>query len=441
MRSHDRLIERIEDKRDELVALTCDLVKIPTINPPGDYYTDCARFLGQRLADKKFQVEYFRAEGTPGDSDQYPRMNVVARYENSKPGSCVHFNSHIDVVAVGANWSHDPFAAAITGNRIYGRGTCDMKGGLAASVIAVESLLEEYPDLPGSIEISGTADEETGGFGGVAYLAEQGIMAVPRIDHVIIPEPLNKDRVCLGHRGVWWAEIETMGRMAHGSMPFLGDCAVRHMSAVLERFEKDLFPLLTTRHTNMPVVPDGARQSTLNINSLHGGLDEGFDGLPSPLVPDSCRMVIDRRFLIEEDIKQVKEEVRQILDDLVADRESFQYQIRDLFEVIPTMTAEDAPVVREVSSAIEAILGKPAELVVSPGTYDQKHICRIGRLDNCIAYGPGILDLAHQPDEYVDIDDMLDSAKIMAISAYNLLQTPSLPRRRGVSAPEIAGAN
>ena len=155
---------------------------------------------------------------------------------------------------------------------------------------------------------------------------------------------------------------------------------------------------------------------------IHGGLGEGFDGLPSPLVPDSCRMILDRRFLIEEDLSVVKDEVRQILENLAASRPSFRYELRDLFEVIPTMAKEDAPVVREVSSAIQNVLGKPAELVVSPGTYDQKHIDRIGKLSNCIAYGPGILDLAHQPDEYVDIDDMLDSAKVMAIAAYNLLQ-------------------
>jgi len=419
---HEKLLGRIDEKRDELIQLTCDLVKIPTINPPGEYYTDCAQFLGDRLTKRRFQVEYYRAEGTPGDSDKYPRMNVVARHENSRPGACVHFNSHIDVVAVGLGWQHDPFAAEVIGNRIYGRGTCDMKGGLAASVIAMESLLEEYPDLPGSIEISGTADEETGGFGGVAYLAEKGIMAVPRIDHVIIPEPLNKDRVCLGHRGVWWAEIETFGHIAHGSMPFLGDCAIRHMGAVMDQFEQVLFPHLKTKTTNMPVVPDGARESTININSVHGGLDDSFDGLPSPLVPDSCRMILDRRFLIEEDIDEVKNEVRQILEDLATNRPSFRYELRDLFEVMPTMADQDAPVVREVSAAIQEILGKPAELVVSPGTYDQKHINRIGKLSSCIAYGPGILELAHQPDEYVDINDMLDSAKVMAISAYNLLQ-------------------
>jgi succinyl-diaminopimelate desuccinylase len=85
------------------------------------------------------------------------------------------------------------------------------------------------------------------------------------------------------------------------------------------------------------------------------------------------------------------------------------------------MTPRDAPVVRAVAAAIEDILAIPADLVVSPGTYDQKHIDRIGRLHNCIAYGPGILDLAHQPDEYVGITDMLDSAKVMALALENLL--------------------
>ncbi len=419
--NRDALATRIEGKRDELITLTQDLIRIPTLNPPGEFYDDCVRFLGERLEKRGFTIEYFRAEGTPGDSDRYPRMNVVARREGAAPGPCVHFNSHIDVVAVGQGWRQDPFAAELIGGRIYGRGACDMKGGLAASVIAVEAYLEENPDYAGAIEISGTADEESGGYGGVAYLAELGVMARPRIDHVIIPEPLDKDRVCLGHRGVWWAEIETKGHIAHGSMPFDGDCAVRHMAAVMQRFEAELFPLLASKRTSMPVVPDGAKQSTLNINAIHGGEAEEFEGLPAALVPDSCRMVIDRRFLIEEDLAVVKREVSDLLESLKSERERFDYALRDLFEVIPTMTEESAPVVQAVASGIEDVLGKPATMVVSPGTYDQKHIDRIGKLSDCIAYGPGILTLAHQPDEYVEVDDMIDSAKVMALALHKLL--------------------
>ena len=387
----DQLKARIDDKRDDLVELTQTLVRIPTVNPPGDLYLPCAELLGNRLKARGFEVNYYRAEGTPGDSDQYPRINVIGRKEGATPGPCVHFNGHIDVVEVGAGWTHDPFAADIVDGKIFGRGTCDMKGGLAAAVIAVEALLESNPNFPGSIEISGTADEETGGYGGVAYLAERGLIAKPRVDHVIIPEPLNKDRVCLGHRGVWWVEIETLGRIAHGSMPFLGDSAILHMSAVLDAFEAKLYPALARKRTEMPVVPDGAKQSTLNINSIHGGQGEHFDGLPAPVVADSCRMVIDRRFLIEEQLDEVKLEVRDILEGLVQQRPHFRYRIKDLFEVIPSMTEPDSPVVVAVANAIDEVIGKPAEFVVSPGTYDQKHIDRIGLLKDCIAYGPGIL--------------------------------------------------
>ena len=414
------LSQRIDGKRQELISLTQDLVRIPTLNPPGENYTEGCRYVGERLKKRGFDCQYIRAEGTPGDSDQYPRMNVVARYENGN-GPCVHFNSHIDVVAVGSGWQQDPFNADLIGDRIYGRGTCDMKGGLAASIIAVEAYLETNPGFQGAIEISATADEETGGYGGVAYLAEKGIMASPRLDHVIIPEPLNKDRVCLGHRGVWWAEIETFGHIAHGSMPFDGDSAIRHMTAFLDLLERDLYPALAKKKTAMPVVPPGARESTLNINSIHGGEDEGFDGLPAALVADSCRTIIDRRFLIEEPIEEVKSEVRDILETLKRSRPGFNYDLRDMWEVPPTMAPADAPVVAAVENAIESVLGTQATRVVSPGTYDQKHIDRIGRLDNCIAYGPGILTLAHQPDEYVEVQDMVDSAKVMAQALHQLL--------------------
>jgi succinyl-diaminopimelate desuccinylase len=193
------------------------------------------------------------------------------------------------------------------------------------------------------------------------------------------------------------------------------------MGAVLDAFEAELYPALAGRRTSMPVVPDGARQSTININSIHGGMGEDYSGFPAACVADSCRMVIDRRFLIEEDLAQVKGEVRGILDRLVGRREKFRYELRDLWDVIPTMTERDAPVVRSVASAIAAVLGRDPAYVVSPGTYDQKHIDRIGRIKDCIAYGPGILDLAHQPDEYVVINDMVDSAKVMALATHHLL--------------------
>ena len=420
----DSLFQRIDDAREDLIALTQDLIGIPTLNPPGENYAAICDLLDTRLSQSGFETTWVRAEGAPGDSERYPRWNLVARHEGTRPGPCVHFNSHTDVVEIGHGWTRDPFGGEVDGDKIYGRGACDMKGGLAASIIAAEAFIANTPDYCGAIEISGTADEESGGYGGVAYLAEKGWFDPNRVQHVIIPEPLNKDRICLGHRGGWWAEIETKGEIAHGSMPFLGECAVRHMGAVLHAFEETLFPAMASRWTEMPVVPEGARQSTMNINSIHGGQPEqatDYTGLPAHCVPDSCRIVIDRRFLLEEPIDEVRQEVIDLLDDLKARRDNFDYEIREINRVIPSMTDKSAPVVTTIHDAIRDVLGHDPTYVASPGSYDQKHIDRIGKLKNCIAYGPGVLELAHKPDEWIGITDMLDSAKVMSRALETLL--------------------
>ena len=416
--------EEIEDKKESMIELTQDLIKIPTLNPPGENYREICEYLDTRLSRAGFSTELIRAKEAPGDSNQYPRWNIVARREGQKDGECVHFNSHTDVVEVGSGWTFDPFGGQLYDGKIYGRGACDMKGGLAASIIAVEAFLEIFPTFNGAIEISGTADEETGGYGGVAYLAEKGFFSPTRVQHVIIPEPLNKDRICLGHRGGWWAEIETFGEIAHGAMPFAGDCAVRHMGEVLNEFEKTLYPALKQRITKMPVIPEGAKNSTMNINSIHGGQvepDTETNALPSHCVPDSCRIIIDRRFLIEEDVEEVKAEVKSILENIKSRRPKFEYEVKELNRVIPSMTDKDAPIVKSIAASVEKVIGKKAEYVASPGSYDQKHIDRIGTLKNCIAYGPGILDLAHKPDEFVDVEDMIDSAKVMGNSLIDIL--------------------
>jgi succinyl-diaminopimelate desuccinylase len=161
----------------------------------------------------------------------------------------------------------------------------------------------------------------------------------------------------------------------------------------------------------------------MNINAIHGGQPEVEDStaLPAHCVPDSCRITIDRRFLVEERIEHVEAEVVALLDGLKRSRPRFDYRLREINRVLPSMTDEEAPVARAVAGAVRDVLGVEAEWVASPGSYDQKHIDRIGRLRNCVAYGPGLLELAHKPDEYVVIDDMIDSAAVMAATLASLL--------------------
>src|SRR5581483_2904996 len=143
-----------------------------------------------------------------------------------------------------------------------------------------------------------TVDEESGGLAGVGWLAATGRIASGRTDFVIIPEPLGVDRICVGHRGVYWFEVTARGRIAHGSMPFLGVNAITGMGRFLQRVRDELEPALGARLTAVPVVPPAARHATININGIDGGQPVG--GIQTPCVADVCRAVFDRRFLLEE---------------------------------------------------------------------------------------------------------------------------------------------
>jgi succinyl-diaminopimelate desuccinylase len=410
----DRVLAEVEACAAEAVDFTSALIRIPTVNPPGEGYADCARAIGRRLERCGFEVEYHAAEGRPEHTRAYPRINVVGTRLGAARRPLIHLNGHFDVVPAGAGWTMGPFGGTVKDGRIYGRGACDMKAGIAAAIYAAEAVRRAGVRLQGTVEVSGTVDEESGGFAGVAWLAERGRLSAGRTDYVIIPEPLNVDRICVGHRGVYWFRLTTHGRSAHGSMPFLGVNAIDRMSGVLEAIRADLAPAFATRRTAMPVVPPAARQSTLNLNGISGG--QPIDGSQSPCVADRCSAVFDRRFLIEEGFDAAKAEIVDLLERTAARIPDFRYDLEDLMVVHPVRTPDGSPLVAALEEAIAGVLGRPAALVASPGTYDQKHVARIARVEQCVAYGPGILELAHQPDEYCRVDDLVDATRVLALS-------------------------
>jgi succinyl-diaminopimelate desuccinylase len=414
----DRVLAEVDAARAEIVDFTRELIRIPTVNPPGDAYPECARAIGERLKTCGFEVEYIEAATRPEHTRAHPRVNVVGVRRGAAARPLVHFNGHFDVVPAGEGWTVDPFGATVREGRIFGRGACDMKAGIAAAVYAAEAVRRAGVRLNGSVEISGTVDEESGGFAGVGWLCEQGRLTSARTDYVIIPEPLNVDRICIGHRGVYWFEVTTHGRIAHGSMPFLGTSAIEHMARIVHAFYQELVPKLQQRMTDVPVVPELARHPTLNINAIHGGQPQ--NAIQTPCVADRCRAIFDRRFLLEEGFEQAREEIGALLEHVSATAPDMFYELRDLMVVHPVLTPEESPVIAAVDRAIERVLGRPATIVASPGTYDHKHVDRIGGVKDCIAYGPGILDLAHQPDEWCGIDDLVNSTKVLALSLLEL---------------------
>jgi succinyl-diaminopimelate desuccinylase len=165
-------------------------------------------------------------------------------------------------------------------------------------------------------------------------------------------------------------------------------------------------------------VPEEARHATLNINGIAGG--QAVDGIQTPCVADSCRAVFDRRFLFEEGFEATKAEIESLLQRAAAETPYLRYALRDLMIVHPVRTPDLAPVVQSLERAVVQVLGREATLVASPGTYDHKHIDRIGGIRNCVAYGPGILDLAHQPDEWCGVEDVVNATKVLALAILDL---------------------
>ena len=414
----DRLMAVIDDATDEMVDFTRDMLRIPTVNPPGDAYVECAELIGRRLETFGFAVDYPLAEGRPEHTAAHPRMNVVGLKQGRSMRPLVHLNGHFDVVPVGDGWTVDPFGGLVRDGRIYGRGSCDMKAGITAAIYAAEAIRRAGIAMHGSVEVSGTVDEESGGFAGMAWLAEQGRLSSDRTDAVIITEPTDTDRIYIGHRGVYWFEVMTRGRIAHGSMPFFGVNAISQMGLILAEIQQQLLPALKSRTTSVPVMPPGARNATLNINGIAGG--QPVDGMQTPCVADLCRAVFDRRFLAEEAFDSVRAEIVSLLERVAQESPELKYELRDLMVVQPVLTPGGSTVVSALEEAIQEVLGRPAMLAASPGTYDQKHVDRIAGVRNCVAYGPGMLDLAHQPDEYCAIEDLVKCTKVLSLSLLSL---------------------
>jgi succinyl-diaminopimelate desuccinylase len=414
-----QVLARVDELADEMVDWLRQLVRIPTVNPPGENYKVCAQFIADKLRESGYEVSFIEAAGLAECTPEHPRTNVIGHLPGSRFHPTLHFNGHIDVVPPGAGWTLDPFSADLRDGRIYGRGVTDQKAGIAASVFAVEAIRRAGFKVNGSIEQSATVDEESGGLAGVAYLAKHGYIGPDLVDYVIITEPLNYDRICLGHRGVYWFEVVMHGRIAHGSMPFLGVSAIERMARFIERIADHLRPRLAQRRTRMPVEPHGARSATINVNSISGGQDPDLP--QTPCVADLCRALFDRRFLIEENLDDVRLEIIELIEQLRTEDADLQYELKDTLIVHPTMTAPETPLVKTMRDVLRETIVREPPLVASPGTYDQKHFTRIAGIQQCIAYGPGILKMAHKPDEYCDTEHLISACKAMAIGTMRLL--------------------
>ena len=420
----DKIVRQVEQDAEELLAFASELIKIPTVNPPGEHYRECAELVAQRLEQAGFEAQLLVAEDSPQHSSSFPRVNVLGTRCGDGPGPGLHLNGHIDVVPPGDGWSRDPFTPTLEKGRLYGRGSADMKCGLAAALFACEALRRAGVPVHGRLQFSATVDEESGGFAGMAWLARKGYLSRRTTDYVVIPEPLDVDRICLGHRGVYWFKVTARGRSGHGSMPFLGVNAIVRMARLVEAFRTQLDPCLASRRTALPVVPEAAKRPSVNLNSIWGGQAEHL--LQTPCVPDRCQAVFDRRFLPEEDFEEVRQEIVDLLLRTGDSCPGADFELEDLMVVEPVSTSANCTLVTTLAEAVSLLLGREAQLVASPGTYDHKHVRRLAGIKECVAYGPGRLELAHQPDEWCSLEDMLVATRVLALTISRLLRPRGL---------------
>ena len=415
------ILRSAEAVLDEAVAFLQGLIRIPTVNPPGDAYPACAQYIGEHLHHLGYIVEYVElssaevTELAPYGAG-LPRTNVIGRLQGTMPRPVLHFNGHMDVVPVGPGWSTDPFGGEVRNGRIFGRGASDMKGGIAAQIFAIEAVRRAGLQLQGTVEQSGVVDEESTGNrnAGMGVLVERGYISPDHTDYVVITEPLNVENICLGHRGAIWGEITTYGRQSHGSTPERGVNAIEHMARFISTATQELQSQLKARINTVPVVPTSAEAASLSFNTVQGGTNINS-------VPDSCTVTFDRRLVTSEKLEDARREILNLLERHTSELPGFRYKYTERYATGPTWVSDETPLVQAFDAALHDVLGHAPGHVCSPGTDDQRFVVHNAGIEQCIVYGPGEITQTHIIDESLAIDDLLASIKVMALASAALL--------------------
>lgn len=409
MRDEKQLLAQIDTMKEEIIQFTQDMVRIPTVNPPGKHYPECAALIGKKLEELGLEVELIEVPEATLKAFQLegPRINVLGMLKGTVGKPTLHYNGHYDVVAPGEGWSVDPFGAQIEAGRMWGRGTSDMKGGVAAMIMAVGALVRAGIQLKGNVQISIVPDEETGGFAGVKYIHQEGKV---QGDMVIVPEPSGIDVIDVAHKGALWLEITTFGKTAHGGMPSFGVNAVEKMAKVVLELTK-LQKGFKSRETKAPML-ENSKTPTIMV----GGTIQG--GTQTNSIPDRCSVTVDRRLIPEETMEDAKQEIIEVLEQLKQEDSEFCYKIRTIQEADAAWTDESEPIVQIAKKCVQKILKKEPAIKGLMGYTDLRVFAKTMP---GIIYGPGAIATAHAPDEYVLVEDLIRATKIMALIAVEIL--------------------
>ncbi|MFH1758709.1 MAG: M20 family metallopeptidase [Pseudomonadota bacterium] len=391
-----------QDIKKSLLDDLGDLIAIDTSNPPGKEL-EAAKLVHARMASL----------GAFGNLQEFSpgRGNAVCKipFHRAEEGPCLIFNSHLDVVPAGETpWTHPPFEPRIIGDRIYGRGSCDAKGSVAAMMAAVRLSLSAAESLRGELILTAVAAEETGGLGTQFWLKNRGKDSRPAV--AIVGEPTSL-KPFIAHKGVSRRKLSVQGRSAHSSNPAQGRNAI-YPIARLALFIEELNERLGAKKHPLLGSP------VASANVVRGGVKDN-------VIPDYCELQMDRRRIPGEGSDQFDHEINEWIQSMAARDPSFQCQVEVLgMDKEPVAISPEEPIVRAVIETIYEVTGRresPRGLIAAT---DMTFLVHQGNIPSVIL-GPG--NSSHVVDESVEISQLETAALIYAHLIRRILSAAGSP--------------
>ena len=399
----DSILAWLRQREDEMAALLSELVAIPTENPPGRNYQACAALLEKRLRNFGLDCERFEPADLEKKSDEAPAC-LLACYGRGK--RTLYFHGHYDVVPAQSAQQFEPVRKE---HFLFGRGSCDMKGGIVAMLYAILVLKECGAELNGRAGLMLVPNEETGGADGSAWLAQQGLLGRNGIG-MLLAEPTS-GVVWNANRGAISLRAQDFGKSAHVGLQHEGENAFERMHRVVERLQE--LKREVEQHTTLfNIGAEQARNSILMLGGQSGG------GANFNVVPEKCWFTLDRRINPEEDLDAEKAKLVSVLEQCKHEGIPLEWEI--LQEGSSAACREDNPLGMALAGNVKAVTGQAPRFEMCPGLLETRFYA-VRELP-AYAYGPGLLAVAHGPNEHVDLRKMIDCAAIYALTAIDILK-------------------
>ena len=380
-------------KEEEITNLAQELIKIPSDETAGE--KEVCEYLESYLKSLGMKVRL--QEVLPN------RPNIIAEVIGDEVGKSIMFNGHVDTVPIGdiKKWSMDPYSAIIKDNKLFGRGSTDMKGAIASMIIAMKFIMNDVEKFNGKIIFTGVMAEETTGLG-TQKIVEENIKA----DMALVGEP-SDEKIYRAHKGTMWFNLSTYGKLEHSSESNSesNNAIINMMKLIMEINE--ISKELETIENNLVGHP------SINIGLINGGTKQN-------MIADSCRISIDRRTLPEEKTDEILDKLRIRLDGLrsLDDRLTFDLEIDTIREAVEV--AESEQIVQEVKNALNKVINKNPTISGMKATTDMSILVNQGNIPSVI-YGPGFIKQAHTVDEFIEVKRLVESSQVYAEILLNTL--------------------